>query len=336
MSVGTRIQGLKLGLGVGKQTNITTLPGSPSWLLIEKTNLDVFTSQHKTETDEDWIGKGNEFATQVFAVNKELGGRIEKFGSAEFVTYGWAYALGGVSFAGGIYTLTPQDPGTNLELPYFPVVQQLAEGGGQAIDELLYGCTAQEVDLQFQSGPGLQSVKQVLTIMGSGKYLTPSAVTLPSVLTEHYMLSQSLTLSILGTDYVANGIIDAGHLNWNNNPLGPSGYFPGSGEQDNAALRGRTEMGKRKFSFDFTARLTHTSPEFAALTGQTTGTAVITLTYDATHTVTFTIQKVIYQALERTQKDGIVMVHVTTAPEFDPTNGILTVSAQCGIDGIAQ
>ena len=337
----TRIQQLAYGLSANKQSNISTL--AATFLRFRKLNTEIHTDQYQTETDAAEIGKGNEFIEEVFPVSwSGPGGQIQKYASAEFLTWALAYGLGNVAYASGIYTITPIDPGTTLELPYFSIVQQLAEGGGQAIDEAHIGCAVKDVEFSFNYGPGRQSAKCNVTVVGSGNLVSPSAVTLPSVLSEHYMLSQSMSLTINGTDYVGAKTILSGSMTWNNNHLLNAGYYPGSGVTTNgfsggaAAVRGRIEIGPRTCGFQFTVRLLHTSPEYAALIAQTTGTIVLTLTYDGTHTVTITFEQVSYQTLTRTEADGIAAVTVIVAPQYNSSSGILSVSSQCGIATIAQ
>src|SRR5277367_2568178 len=122
----TRIQSLTTLIGSGKQANIST--AASTYLEFTKLNAEIDTDQYGTENNAPEIGKGNEFITQVFPTAWDITGRIEKYGGAEFMTWAWAYALGHVAYSGGIYTLTPIDPGVTLELPYFSVVQQLSEG----------------------------------------------------------------------------------------------------------------------------------------------------------------------------------------------------------------
>lgn len=330
----TRIQSVKYGLGSAKQVDISTV--ASSFNTFRKLNTEIHTLKYNTENDKDEIGKGNEFITQVFPVAYDMQGRIEKYGSAEFTLWSWAYALGVVGLSGGLYTIAPLDPGTTLEPPYFSTVQQLNEGGSAAIDECYLGCAVEDVETVFNYGPGRQSLKTNASIVGSGKHTIPSGVVLPAVLTEAYMLSSSCAVTINGTDYVSAKTVLSGSLGWKNNLLLNAGYFPGSGLVDNAAVRGRIEIGNRVPTFTFTARLLNNSPEYAALIAQTTGTAVLTFTFDATHFVTFTWQSVSYEMVERTEADGIVAVTVTVAPKFDPSNGILTVTGKCGIADIAQ
>src|SRR6185436_11604570 len=96
-----------------------------------KIDAGIPTLNYGTETDKDEIGKGNEFISQVFPTAWDVSdNRIEKFGSAEFTAWAWAYALGNVQLATGLYTIKPLDPAVTIELPYFTIVNQLPEGGG--------------------------------------------------------------------------------------------------------------------------------------------------------------------------------------------------------------
>ncbi len=330
-----RVQQLAFGMGKAKQADIAT--ASASFLKFRKLNMNMTTPKFNTETDKDEIGKGNEFITQVFGVSNDATNTVEKYGSAEWVIFCFGYALGVVSEVAGVYTITPIDPGVTIELPYFSVVEQMAEGGGSAFDNLFYGCQFEEVMYTFNYGPGRQSSKMNATFIGSGKTLTPSAVTLPAVLSEHYMTSASMAISVNGHDYVSDKTMLSGSMGWKNNLLANAGYFPGSGTQNGAAIRGRLEIGNRVPSFQFTARLLHGSTELAKLLAQTSGTAVVTLTFDGTHTVTWTWEKVTFQSVDYTEADGIVAVSVIVAPQFDTgSNTVLQVTGQCGVPGIAQ
>jgi len=330
----TRIQNLSMGLGKAKQADIAT--ASASYLKFRKLNMEVGTPQHHTETDEDEVGKGHEFITQQFNVAKDYAARLDKYGSAEFCTWAMAYGLGNVSEVAGLYTLTPIDATSTLELPYFSVVDQVTEGGGSALDYLYYGCAIDSLNFAFNYGPGRQSTRMTCDYVGSGKYLTPSAVSLPAVQTESYMLSQSMALTINGVNYVSAKTILSGNFGWSNALNRNAGYFPGSGTQDNAAIRGRLEIGKRVPTFQFTARLLSSSSEYSKLIAGTTGTAVLTVTFDATHTMTITLQKMSFRAVENGETDGILSVTVTGAPQYDSVNGVVTVTSKCGVTGIAQ
>src|SRR5215831_15552129 len=335
----SRIQSKVLGLGLGKQPNITTV--SPTFLRFRQLNAELAPTGFQTETDASEIGKGDEFASTVFPVAWNPLARIDKYASSEFVTWAFAYALGGVTEATGTYTLKPLDPCVNgLELPYFSVVEQVCESGGMALDNAFLGCAVEDVTYDFNYGPGRQSGRITVNWVGSGKMTTPSGATIPAVVAEHYMLTGSMQMTINGTDYITAKTILSGQIAWKNNLLVGPGYFPGSGMQNGAAIRGRIEFGARVPTLTFTARLLKNSDEYAKLVAQTTGTAVITVSFDASNTVTFDYPLIQYETVTNGEQDGIVSVTVNVAVKSDPSAtpavAPLTVTAKCAVTGIAQ
>lgn len=333
-----RVQQLILGLGKAKQANIST--ASASFLRFKKLDTDVTTPKPVFENDAAEIGKGNEFITQTFPSHYEVANRIEKYASAEFVTWAVAYGLGNVAQTGSAapytYTITPIDPGTTLELPYFSVVEQVPEGGGSAIDNLLVGCAIEDWTYQFNYGPGRASSKMTVNWAGSGLLTTPSGITVPALVTENNMLAASMALTVNGVDYVGTKRILSGSIGWKNSLLLNAGFFPGSGLQNGLQVRGRMEIGVRVPSFQFTARLLAGSPEYNTLVNQTTGTATLSVQHDAGNSVAFTFSQMAFQVVENTEADGIVAVTVTGAPQYNSANGVLSVVTTCGIAGIAQ
>jgi hypothetical protein len=151
------------------------------------------------------------------------------------------------------------------------------------------------------------------------------------------MLSQSMAATINGIDYVANKTLLSGTIGWKNNLLLNAGFFPGSGVVNSAAVRGRIEYGPRVPTVQFTARLLKTSNEYANLIAQNNNPVTITFTFDATHFITFTFTNAVINAVDRGETDGIVDVVVTILPTYaDTLAHFLTVTAKCGIDGIAD
>ena len=350
----TRIQAMVLGMGVKKQTNITTIADPTSFVRMRKTDAGVYFSDFMTEDDAAEIGKGSEFATQVYPTNWDLMGDIQKFGSNEFVTWCWAYALGNVTYAAPTYTIVPINANTTIELPYFPIAVGLQEGGSATQANNLYtGCMLGNVTTNFSSGTGRKTVTTSATFHGSG-IVTPSlsGVTIPStVLSEHYMLSPSMSATILTTNYVTTGNLISGSLTWNNNPLLDLGYYPGSQIQSitvgstpslYSSVRGRIECGARSAGFTFEARLRNNSPEYAALVSQQTGTVAITLTFGSAvsgsvPSITWTWEQVSYKAVRIADQSGIATVQVTASLQDSGTNGVVSISSTCpGLANIAQ
>ena len=336
-----RIQNKILGVGKDKQTDITK--PSNTFLRFRQLNAELAPTGLLTENDAAEIGKGTEFisADGVYPVSWNPLARIDKYSSAEFMTWAFAFAMGKVVEATGVYTITPTDPCKDgLELPYFSVVEQVCEGGATALDNLFIGCAIEDVEYAFNYGPGRQSGRVTVNWVGSGKMTEPSGITVPAAVSEHYMLSASMKLTINGIDYVTERTILSGTVGWKNNLLVGPGFYPGSGMQNGAAIRGRLEMGARASTFTFTARLLATSQEYQMLINPPpapTNSASLTVNFDITHGITFDWPSIQYETVVNGEQDGIVSVTVTVATKLDPTaGGPLAVTASCGITGIAQ
>jgi hypothetical protein len=334
----SRIQGKTLCVGKNKQSNISTI--SSTFLTFTQLNAEVADPNFRTENDAKWIGKGHEFATQVFAVSFDPAAQIEQYGSTEWTVWGWAYGLGNVVVVGSgapyAYTITPLNQATTLELPYTSIVEQIPEGGGKSVDNAYIGCQVEEVMNEIKYGAGLATHTCKVSWVGSGLLTSPSAVTPPANTVLHEQLSGSVTATINGTDYVGNKNLLSISMGWKNNIKTEFGLYPGSGVQNGAAVRGRMFIGDRVPTLTFRALLVHNSPEYAALVAQTTGTAVITIQYDANDSVTWTWEQISYEVVKNGQEGGLVDVTVTVTPQYSASNGVLTVTANCAIGAIAQ
>lgn len=401
----SRVQQLVLGLSTSKQADIAT--AAATFMRFRKLDTTITSPKPMFENDAPEIGKGHEFATQTFPSHYDVQNRIEKYASAEFLTWAWAYALGNVAVTGptgttttgnttsgstavsvtsttgitvgetisgtGIpagatvtainglnltisqaatatgtgvnltfgstysYTITPIDPGTTLELPYFSIVEQVGEGGGESIDNLYIGCALEEVQYQFNYGPGRASSKCNIQWIGSGKLTQPSGITVPALIPETNILAAGMSLTVNGVDYVSSKRILSGTIGWKNNLMEKQGFFPGSGTQNGLQIRGRLEIGVRVPTFQFTTRLLLNSPEYANLVSQSLGAATLTIPHDADNTATFTFPKVALMDVENTDTDGLVAVTVGTVPEYDTvTSTVMSVTTKCSVAGIAQ
>ena len=108
-----RVQQLVLGLGKGKQANIST--AGAAFLRLKKLDTTVTTAKPVFENDAAEVGKGHEFISQTFPSHYDVANRLEKYASAEFVTWACAFGLGNVAVTGSgapyTYTIVPIDPG---------------------------------------------------------------------------------------------------------------------------------------------------------------------------------------------------------------------------------
>jgi hypothetical protein len=277
-----------------------------------------------------------------------VNGTLEKYLSAEIAAWAMAFGLGKVVKSGTTpnftYTCTPLFPsaGDAAELPYFTYVEQIRPGAGVVLDRMAIGCAVESWQISIGSGPGRANSKIAVEFVSSGK-VTDSAtgIVMPAATAEKLLPSASLTLNINGVDYVTNKNIVSLETGWKNNIRLDAGFFPGSGFQtagdgSSGAIRGRLEFGNRVGNLRFVARFENGSTEYSKLKSQTTGTAVIHLQFDANNSLDIAWQKVAFSTVELGDADGILTVAVDCAPMYDTTNGIISVVAKCGVDGICQ
>jgi hypothetical protein len=342
-----RSQEVLIGFGKGKQADIATANLVANIWQLKKLNAALANPKLKTETDAEEFGKGHEYPTQVFKTSWDVGGTIEKYLSAEIAAWAMAFGLGKVVKSGTTpnftYTCTPLNPsaGDSAELPYFSFVEQIRPGAGVVLDRMAVGCAVDSWQVSIGSGPGRANSKINVEFVGSGMLAEPSTIALPAATLEKLLPSASMALAINGTDYVTNKNIISLEFGGKNNMRLDDGFYPGSGFQTPAdttsgAIRGRLEFGNREFNLKFVARFQAGSDELTKLKSQATGTAVITLSYDADNSLTVTFQKVGFAVAEIGDTDGRVTVSVECAPLYDPTNGIVQAVAKCGVDGICQ
>ena len=96
------------------------------------------------------------------------------------------------------------------------------------------------------------------------------------------------------------------------------------------AIRGRLEYGNRSGTLKFVAKFVSGSDELAKLRAQTTGTAVLTLTYDTNNSLSITWHKVAFALVDVGETDGILTVSVECTPMYHSANGLITAVAKCG------
>jgi hypothetical protein len=432
-----------IGFGFAKQAALATANTLAGIWRLGKLNSSFAGPKLNTENDAPELGKGHEFATQVFPTSWDVGGQIEKYLSSDFAAWAMAFSLGHVVKSGStpnwIYTCTPLDPVTDgIELSNFSYLEQIRPGAGVILDRMAVGCVIDGWALSIATGPGRANSKLVVDILGSGKHTEPSGITLPTATAEKLLPASSLTCTINGVNYVSNKNIVSLEASWRNNHRMDSGFFPGSGVMgaqtqvdtitltgtsgtanvtvaggltklvtygdsltdtaadfvtshaaayavvgitvtssgpdiiftdavpgtgfshpvitnatgnlagtianttyniasgSSGAIRGRLEVGDREAGLTFTARFAAGSLELAKLKARVEGTAVISLTYNASNDLTLTYQRVTFAVAELGETDGIVTVQVTAQPLYHVTNGLLTVVAKCNTDGIMQ
>jgi len=343
----TRLQEVLICFGKQKQTDIATAnTGGQMWQL-RKLNAALANPKLNTENDAEEFGKGHEFPTQSFQTSWDVNGTLEKYLGSEIGAWAMAYGLGKVVKSGTTpnftYTCTPLIPasGDAAELPYFSFVEQIRPGAGVVVDRMAVGCVVEGWTISIGSGPGRANSKITVEFVGAGKTTEPSGITMPAATLEKLLPSASLALTINGVNYVSNKNIISLETSWKNNVRLDGGFFPGSGFQTpgdatSGAIRGRLEFANRQGMLKFVARFENGSTELTKLKNQSTGTAVLSLTYDANNSLEITWQKVSFAMAEVGETDGIVTVSVECLPMYDSSNGIVSAVAKCNVDNIGQ
>lgn len=340
------IREILIGFGFARQDDIATANTVAGIWRLGKLNAAFAGPRLNTENDAAELGKGHEFATQIFKTSWDVQGQIEKYLGSDFAAWAMAFGLGKAVKSGTtpnwVYTCTPLDPVTDgIELPYFSFIEQIRPGAGVVLDRMAVGCAVEGWTLTVGSGPGRENSKLVVEIVGSGKHTEPSAITLPAAVVEKLLPSASLVCTINGVDYVTNRNIVSLEATWKNNLRVDEGFYPGSGFQDagdatSGAIRGRLEVGDRECGMQFTARFANGSTELTKLKQQTEGTAVMSLSHDVNNNLELTYQRIQFSLAELGETNGIVTVRVTCTPMMHSSNGLLTAVAKCNTGGIAE
>lgn len=320
---------ISIAFGFRKQTNITTANILADIWRLHKVNTDILVPSFVKENDAAWLGKGDEFPTTEYKSYIQIAHSLTKFSSSEFMAWAVCFGLGKVVKTGAgpyTYTCTPLDPVTDgIEVPYFSYLEAVRQGGTDIFDRMYVGCAVEGLLVSVKSGPGLVNSQITVDFVGSGKLTDPSGITHPGATTEHIMPGASVAKTTLTVDYVTLKRLLSVDWGWRNNLRNDEGFYPGSGTQDGYAVKGRFWHGDRAGVLRFQAIVEDGSTEYTALRDLTTGTAVITQTYDADNACTATFQKVAFNTAVIADYNGLLTVNVEATVMKHASNGVLQV-----------
>ncbi len=85
-----------IGFGFAKQADIATANTLAGVWSLKKLNTSLANPNLNTENDAPELGKGNEFATEVFRTSWDVAGQIEKYLTSDFAAWAMAFGLGHV------------------------------------------------------------------------------------------------------------------------------------------------------------------------------------------------------------------------------------------------
>ncbi|HUS96799.1 MAG TPA: hypothetical protein VMX97_08685 [Hyphomicrobiaceae bacterium] len=327
--------------GMVPQVDIATANVVGNLWRLNKVNATLATMRLNTESDAEDLGKGHEFATQLYKTSWDVNGTIEKYLSSEAATWAFIFGLGGYTESPAkTYTIKPLDPVTEgIELPTFSFIEAMRQSGDAVFDRMAVGCAVEGFTVTINSGPGRANSKIAIDFVGSGKITEPSGLVIPEATAEHLLPSASVVATINGADYVTDKNLVSLEFGWKNNLRLDSGFYPGSGFQEtgvgsSGAIRGRLEYGNRVAFLRFVARFEHDSDELAQLKTQVPGTAVFSLTDTAADTFAVTFGQVTFATAQLGDTDGIVTVAVECSPQYETGVGVLGIVSVCTTAGI--
>jgi hypothetical protein len=215
----------------------------------------------------------------------------------------------------------------------------LRRGDWPGLDRAALGGLLSEFSITLASGSGLANARVTANFIGAGKVVRPSTITIPSAVSEEFLNSASAAITINSVNYVTNRNFVMLEQTWNNSVREQTGFYPGSGTDTGAAIRGRMEFGDRVPGFKFQARFDTGSTELTDLYAQTEGTITWSLqgalisgsTY---HSCSVTWHRVRFATAVVNDADGIVTVEVTVQPLWHTTNGLMTAVVTTNQDNI--
>lgn len=330
----------RMAIGYVSQSDVLTPNSSDQLISFTKLNDTLADLVPTTEDDAAWIGKGDEFPTQSFLDSWGVSVSVEKYCSSQFLAHTLIFCLGHCTDSGSPYTITQANPITDcINMRPFSYLETIRQGANSVLDRVFVGMAVEEFQVIIGSGPSLSNCRVTATYVGTGKYIQPSTLTVPALLTENILRSASLTLTVNGVDYVTSKNIVSCQFGFKNNIRLDSGYFPGSGFEttgsiSSGAVRGRMEFGNRVINMSFVARFVHGSPELATLSAQSFGTAVLTVSGSTGHSLSWTVQKGTFRSAVVGNTDGIVTIAVDIDPLTDPVNGLVTAVVTTNLAGI--
>jgi len=336
-----------IGVSFKKQSAIGTgVSSTGDFWRIAKTNAALATVDPTTESDAADIGKGDEFARNVYPLAQNAQVPIEGYLTSQKLAWAMCFGLGKTTktapAAGAyLYTCTMSDPVTDsIEPPLFTYAEQIRPGGSSVVDRAILDCAINSVAIRMNSGAGRQNSQISVEAVGSGRVTQPSTITLPSALTESGLNAGGFGVTINGVNYVtAKSFVDC-ELTLGKNMDLESGLYPGSGATSAGfQVRGRMEHGSRTLGLRFKARFTNGSTELSDLLAQTVGTAVLTwqgalITGSTYHGATITFHKVIISSAIVGDTNGKVTVDCQLAAIVHSSNGLITAACTTNVDNI--
>lgn len=335
------IQELQCAYSKTAQSAIGTL--SSDLIRFNTTSSDIADVQLIAEDDAKEIGKGHEFAEQVFNTAWKASKKVQCYLTAEAFGLFGAFALG----TGNAGTYTPVDPVLDtvneIELPHMTVLEAIRKtGGAPVLNRALYAMVVDKFKVSLKKGAGRANSTIEVDMIGSGQHDDASGLAMPDKTVVNLLPAAGLTCAINGTDYVTAKTFESFDWQWDNNVR--DGYFPGSGFQvagdaTSGQIMGRMEFGTRALTSSFMARFQNGSTELTKLSAQTQGTLAVTLAGGGGAAGSITCQQVQFKTAKIDNTDGIVTVRVDISALYAQTTGmagLVTLTAANALGAVGR
>lgn len=330
-------------IGFRKQAALQTALAAANTLNLHRTNGDIDVPAFVIDTNREDFGKGTPFATQSFKnrIDQQFNWSARLTSENAAIMFG--FALGKVAKtaagAGFKYTCTPIVGVTDgLALPTTTAVLAVRQGASDLFDYALVGLACDEVTLSLQNGTGRDTATLTSRWIGSGKYVSPSTITIPAAHAEHYLnIGTTSALTIRSQNYLTNLRFMNLSLTWRNNIDPEMGFYPGAGAVNGFSVMGRMLRGRPECLLSFTALFENGSTELDDFLAQTEGTAAIDLTgdvFDTTqnHEIEIDLHRILFRNVNFQPMGNLIGVSVECEVMEHTSNGVLTVAVTHELD----
>lgn len=339
-------QELRLAIGKHKQTALQTALVAADCVSLRQTNRDIPQPQLISESDKDDVGK-DVYASELFKSHSDATFPVNGYLSSEWAAILVAFGLGNTDEEaaddGFKYTsITPDLITDGLDMPATTIVAAIRQGTDTFVtDKALIGMCLEEFGFQFAGGPGRQNSQFTSQWVGSGKWASPSTITIPTLTTEHLLNSGGMSACLInGVDYFATHRFVSANVSWKNNIRTESAYYPGSGSESGFQIKGRMRRGSPQPSLSMVVECEHGSSEEDNLLNQTIGTASIIIGGavigggPSINKLTITAHKIVPKVTQIGDSDGIASYSVDFELLKHDSNGVITFEVITSITGV--
>lgn len=337
------IRELAFAIGKKKQSALQTALVAADCLRLNQNNRSVGQPNPITESNREDIGHGSPYATELFKSHLDSACPWEYYLTSENAAMLGVFGIGLTTKAAagtGFKYTCESSSSFDVDMPSTTIVQAMRQGATDIFDFALIGMCCEEFGVSVNSGPGRQNAQMRSSWIGSGKYASPSTITLPAFTTEHSLNAGSMvTCEIHSVDYLTNAHFVSAEFNWKNNIRADYGYYPGSGSQSGFQLRNRMRRADPTCTLSMVVEAVDGSTELGDTLALTEGTAELVIQGDLIstgvyHKLSILLHRVVFRAVQIADNDGIPVFQIDCEPLEHSVNGLLTYEVTTATDDI--